>query len=316
MNCPGERWHPYSLQLTAGWQTQRGQLTTRAGRLLQLTDDCGHEGWGDSAPLPEFGITPARADAFARDTAALDLAARAAGQPLNAWLSGLAPVGELAVNAYLGRLIDWQPAMLAEATQAGYRLLKFKLGCAPLATELRTLADCCRALAPETMLRLDANGAWTVAAARQFVEACRHWPIDALEDPLQQPDCNALADLQARATFAIALDEAVDLLTPAFFAQPPVRRLVLKPARFGGLRSTWKIGQNAQTAGIECVVTGALESACGLLACAHLAAALAPFAVHGLATGNWLTGSPWPWPRIHNGRLQLPAQPGLGFTPR
>lgn len=310
-----ERWHPYTLQFAAPWQTRRGSMTSRSGRLLQLTDAQGQSGWGDSAPLPGFGIAPELADAFARDCAELDLAAHAAGLPLNALLSGRAAVGAVAVNANLGRLIDWQPSQLAEACAAGFRIVKFKLGCAPLADELNALSACCAALPSGMLLRLDANGAWNITEALGFISAADGMPIDMLEEPLRDPDCDSLARLQDGTSFPLALDESVHLLTPAYFAAPPARRLVLKPARFGGLRSTWKIGQNAQAAGIECVVTSALESACGLLACAHLAAALAPSSVHGLAVDQWLKGSPWPWPRIRDGRLQLSRQPGLGFTP-
>lgn len=315
MNPPGESWQPYTLHLPDHWQTQRGQIIRRSGRLLRLTDAHGLSGWGDSAPLPEFGITTELADAFARDCANLDLAARQNDIPLNAWLSGQAAVPEVAVHTNHGRLIDWQALRLDEAHDAGFQIIKVKVGCAPLAEELQALSACCAALMPGMRLRLDANGAWGEAEARQFIHACGGMPIDMLEEPLRDPDCETLARLQAHASFPLALDESVHLLTPVYFANPPLQRLVLKPARFGGLRSTLKIGQNAQAAGIDCVVTNALESACGLLASAHLAAALAPNAVHGLAAENWLQGSPWPWPRIAHGRLQLSSQPGLEQGP-
>ena len=57
------------------------------------------------------------------------------------------------------------------------------------------------------------------------------------------------------------------------------------------------------------------EDARMAVADAHLAAALAPASAHGLAVDQWLKGSPWPWPRIRDGRLQLSRHPGLGFTP-
>lgn len=316
MTPSGACWLPYTLQLPGHWQTHRGQITTRSGRLLRLTDARGLSGWGDSAPLPEFAITTELADAFAHECATLDLAARQSGSPLNAWLSGRTAVTELAVNTNQGRLIDWQVSRLDEAHAEGFRIIKFKVGCAPLAKELQALSACCAALRPGMRLRLDANGAWRQEEARQFIRACGGMPIDMLEEPLRDPDCEMLAQLQSEASFPLALDESIHLLTPVYFANPPLQRLVLKPARFGGLRSTLKIGQNAQAAGIDCVVTSALESACGLLASAHLAAALAPNAVHGLAVENWLKGSPWPWPRVMHGRLQLSSQPGLGQGPR
>ena len=60
--------------------------------------------------------------------------------------------------------------------------------------------------------------------------------------------------------------------------------------------------------------SAARTSACGVTACAQLAAAIAPQACHGLATADWLaadTGTP---PAICDGRLWLPQVAGLGFA--
>ena len=52
-------WLPYCLPLRRPWQTSRGTLNERHGRLRRLTTDDGRTGWGDCAPLPEFGIAEA-----------------------------------------------------------------------------------------------------------------------------------------------------------------------------------------------------------------------------------------------------------------
>ena len=67
----------------------------------------------------------------------------------------------------------------------------------------------------------------------------------------------------------------------------------------------------------------------GMLAAAHMAAALATDApaprdgrraagqelAHGLATADWLAADLGQAPRARDGRLHLPAGPGLGFRP-
>ena len=131
---------------------------------------------------------------------------------------------------------------------------------------------------------------------------------------MAEPNSVFLQNLQATVAFPLAIDESTDLLDANFFRHPPVRRLVIKPARHGLLASV-ELALRARASGLEVIVTSSLESACGLLACAHLAAAVAPAAVHGLATADWLaadTGTP---PAIVGGRLQLPTVPGLGFQP-
>jgi len=163
--------------------------------------------------------------------------------------------------------------------------------------------------------RLDANGAWDEATAARFLAACARLPVEGVEEPLTRPGAAALARLQADLPFPLAVDESWHLVDEGFLAAPPVRRLILKPPRHGGLLAALHFGQAATGAGLECIITSSLESACGLTAVAHLAAALAPQATHGLATGDIFlrdTGDP---PPIRSGRLYLPTTPGLGFRP-
>jgi L-alanine-DL-glutamate epimerase-like enolase superfamily enzyme len=74
------------------------------------------------------------------------------------------------------------------------------------------------------------------------------------------------------------------------------------------------LARRAAAAGMQCVVTSSIDSACGVLAAAHLAAALDNGLAHGLATSSWLTADTGTPPTITNGRLALPDTPGLGFV--
>ncbi len=306
-------WLPYALPLRLPWQTSRGSTALRRGRLLRLRHADGREGWGDCAPLPEFGIDEVRAVAFAEECAQLDLAAGRGGKPLAAWLSGNPPVHALAVNASLGRLTANSAAAVAAACAAGFRIIKLKVGVAPVAEEVRLLQALAAALPAACRLRLDANGAWSAAEAEYFLAACRELPVEACEEPLRTPDARDLARLQAAVPFTLAVDESLEQLGRDFFAQPPVRRIVIKPARLGGLLASMAIALRARAAGVETVISSALESSCGLLACAHLAAAAAPAAVHGLATAAWFACDAGKPPVIDQGQLILPRDAGLGF---
>jgi O-succinylbenzoate synthase len=93
-----------------------------------------------------------------------------------------------------------------------------------------------------------------------------------------------------------------------------VRRLVIKPARHGGLLASTELALRARASGLEVIVTSALESACGIATLTHLAAAVAPEAVHGLATSNWLASDTGPTPPIVDGRVRLPEGSGIGFA--
>ena len=350
MNIVAADWLPYALPLKRPWQTARGAMTQREGRLLRLTADDGLIGWGDAAPLPEFAIDEAMAAAFAEECAQLDLLAQRAGLPLNAWLSGEAPRATAAVNSVLGAISTVSAEQLRTAHAAGYHVAKLKVGVLPVVDEIARLHALCAkisvapaqslpstgsgagaeggdwipacagmtlsgtASAPLLRLRLDANKAWSMADAQAFIDACAGLPVEGLEEPLAEPSATALAELQRQAPFPLAVDESIELLTPHFFHHPPVRRLVLKPARLGLLASV-ELALRARASGIEVVVTSALESACGLLACAHLAAAVAPDSVHGLGTADWLAADTGDSPRVVEGYLHLPLEPGMGFHP-
>lgn len=315
MNIVAADWLPYRLPFRRPWRTATAVLESRSGRLLRLTADDGRIGWGDCAPLPEFGIGEDSAQAFAEECAYLDLAAQAAGRPLNAWLSDRPASPRIAVNAALGAICEVSPAMLADAAGAGYAVVKLKAGVDRMAEEIAALRRLTASAGGSLRFRLDANGAWDFADAAAFIAGCANLPVEGLEEPLHAPERQALARLQQQAAFPLAIDESLPLFGADFFRHPCVRRLVLKPARHGGLLAAMELALRARAVGIEVVVTSALESACGLLACAQLAAAVAPEGIHGLATGDCFsedTGAP---PSIVGGRLQLPAGNGIGFLP-
>jgi len=339
----------YALPLARQAPGKLSPQTERRGWLLRLDTDDGRSGFGECAPLPSHGseshaaaaaalqqwcarlpglsvddalaavdapdssTTPAASAAV--DCALLDLAAQASGQPLYRLLAP-AGNGRVAVNALAGDALTTTPARIGELLDAGFTVLKLKLGHDDIAAQLAALRRLADALPRQIRLRLDANRAWTADEAARIVAALAGLPVESLEEPLRTPHAATLAALQRELPFAVALDESGSQHDrESFFAAPPVRRLVLKLAPQGGLRRALATARRAQAAGIECVVTTGIDSACATLAAAHLAAALDNGLAHGLATSEWLaadTGAP---PIIRKGLLELPETPGLGFQP-
>lgn len=289
--------------------------------------------------MPSGDDTPAARAAL--ETARLDLAAQAAARPLWHHLadgdegSDTARERQPAASAFAGALAALPPdapgriahiARLARLAEAGFTVIKLKLGQAAPETELAALRTLCRALPPSVRLRLDANRAWDVPTAARMCAALAALPIEMLEEPLALPVTEAfdeLAALQDDLPFPLALDEGWGELRPAarralrerFLADPPVRRLVLKLAPAGGPAAALAAARTAAAAGIECVVTTGIDGACATLAAAHLAAVLDNGLAHGLATSGWLAADIGAPPRIVDGRLHLPPAAGLGFVP-
>ena len=333
---------PYRLPLRRPWVAAAATLTERCGALLHLTADDGIEGWGDCAPLPSSGaaeharVIAALADLarrvasadfsmadvacpaearWALDTALADIAARRQGLPLARYLGADAATG-IAVNAALGPLDDDCAMRAAVALGQGYAIGKIKVGLAEVDVELQRLRAFVAATRGRLRLRLDANRAWPRAAAEHFLVASADLPIDAVEEPLMAPSLADLAALQDVLPYALAIDESLPQFgADALIAARAARRFVLKPARLGGIDATRAIAEQARHAGIEIVLTSVVDSAIGVTAVAHLAAAIAPTLAHGLDTCAWLAADVAASPLIAAGRLMLPASPGLGLTP-
>lgn len=325
---------PYALALKRPWRTAAGEISRRCGCLVEVETGNGTRGFGDYAPLPlsdqkegddyglaaladsligvtlrdalnRLGAAPAHA---AMECALLDAQARLLGRPLRCLLDPAAAQA-VEVNAVA------EPEDVAVAAGAGFRVVKLKVGRGDPRDEAARL----RALdvPPGVRLRLDANRAWSWDAACAFVDAIAGLPIDSLEEPLADADAAKLEALQSRAGFDLALDESLAKLdVDAILARRCVRRLVLKPSGLGGLRACCALAKQARDAGLTCVVTTALESAVGVTAAVHLAAAAgSPGVAHGLATADWLAEDVAAAPRVVDGQMALGDAPGLGIEP-
>lgn len=304
----------------------------RDGWLLSAKDDQGRTGWGDActlpgqpAPNPE-SLRRAGAQMVGRpvvdildegielppaiEAALLDLRAQELGVPLRRLLAAEA-VDEVAVNA-----VAEDSGSMETAQDQGFQVVKVKLGGRPVLDELDRLKSL--PLRSGTLLRLDANRAWSRDEAVTFIAGAVGLPIDSLEEPLAEPDLVAYGQIQGYCPFALALDESLAVLDwQRLVEHPPVKRLVVKPGLLGGLRKSLQLIRQAKSRGLDSVVTSMVDSAIGVAAAAHLAAAsgMAHLA-HGLSTGDWLgadVASPLP---IHKGRLSFDLRPGLGVTPR
>lgn len=348
MRIAAARLIPYRLPLKRPWTAAAATLIDRRGMLVALTAD-GITGWGDCAPLPSSGAaghasaTAALATAlenvvgmsvddlksrlaaitapearWAIETALLDLEARQADVSL-ACLLGAPRTSTVAVNAALGALDENCGARAAAALASGYAIGKIKVGVLDVDTEIQRLLMLHGDTGGRLRLRLDANRAWNDADAWRFLTAVSRLAIEGVEEPLAVPTLARLARLQAALPFVIAVDESLSTLgSAAVIGEAAVRRLVVKPARVGGMGATLALAEQAQRAGIEVVLTSVVDSAVGVAATAHLAAALPQAAAglaHGLATGEWLAEDVAPPLTIVDGRLRLADAPGLGFEP-
>ncbi len=280
----------YRLPLRAPLRLGAHTIAAREGLLVRVTVATGGAGWGDAAPLPGFssetldeaaealdaaasalrgraveealayvaaeGATPSVR--FGLELALFDLRAQAAATPLPAVL-GPAPRSVVSLN---GLIAETGPAALAAAERlpaAGYRAVKLKVGRQAVADDA-ALVRRVKARLGAAALRLDANRAWSLDAARAFAEAVADVPIAYVEEPLADP--SALPTLAAETALPVALDERVqEGARPA--APPYARAVVLKPP-----------AAEAVAVGATPVLSAAFESGVGLRGLVALAACL------------------------------------------
>lgn len=336
------RWRPFRLPMRARFEAAHGVMADREGVLLELTDAAGHTGLGDAMPIASWGMGTVAdvlalleahggavvGDALpmtgpgvsslrcALDVAMLDLRGRAAGRPVAALLGDGEPSPWVMANAVIGGGRAAEVAQYGrEAHAAGYGVLKLKVGVGTVAEDIRRVSAL-REACPEALIRLDANGAWDEATAREAVEGFAPYGIELLEQPVPPAEVDALARIHASARFPIGADEVVG--DPPLFERVLEARaasvVVLKPMVLGGLTAARAVAARAAARGMATLVTTTFDSSVGTAAALHLAASLPAGPAHGLSTGEHLAADVVAGTLVPvRGRMALPGAPGLGI---
>lgn len=250
------------------------------------------------------------------ELALLDAASRHAGVPLAGWLGSAERV--VRVNALL---TEDAPAALAAGARArvgeGFETLKVKVGAASLEVDTQRLKAVRDAVGPDVRLRIDGNGAWTEAEARQRLTSLAAFRIEYCEQPVAAENFDALRRLRSVARIAADESLAVPGSEDALLGgeRPAVDVLVFKLPTVGGVLRARRIATRAWQLGVEVTVTSALDGAVSRAGAAHLACTLpSEGPADGLATGHLLEDDPGCYSLSH-GILQIPDEPGLAIDP-
>ncbi len=250
------------------------------------------------------------------ETAMVDLLAQVNGQPVSAFLDAQA-LPAVAVNATLGIASPTETAVAAAAlVAAGFGCLKLKAGDEPAGALEARVGAVREAVGAAVPLRLDFNGSLSTQSAPHVLARVAGFDLEYAEQPLApSAGAEALAHLRWTGSVPIAADESVRDVGAArvLLETGAVDALVVKPARVGGLRQAAAIIELAASASVPVTVSTLFETGVGLAAALHLAAIVPGPQAHGLATAanlesDLLTAAP----AIDQGRMRVPAGPGLG----
>jgi o-succinylbenzoate synthase len=270
-----------------------------------------------AADLEPAGVG-GRALRCALDSALLDLRLQGSAAP------GGAP-RSVAVNATIGFLeVSDTTAAARASVAAGFGTLKLKAGPErDTAALVERVAAVREAVGPEVRLRLDINGAWDVATARERIAAVALYRLEYVEQPVAAGDPSGLAAAHEGSPVPIAADEAVGSVAAArqLLAARAADVLVVKPVRVGGPAAAREIAELAARAGVPVVISTLFETAVGIAAALAIAAGLpavggatTPLA-HGLATADLLESDLLARaPLVVDGRMIAPEGPGLGIA--
>jgi o-succinylbenzoate synthase len=326
-------------RLRAPFVSASGSVEDRELLLVRLEDSAGRVGFGEAAPLASYdgvGIDDVRAaledcrpalrdsdgaeheallaqctrlavlpQALAAiDLALWDLAGRRSGEPVSRLLGG---AGDASVEVnYTVAAADRASAATEALTarDAGFRCLKLKVG---IGDDAGRLAAVRAAAGHEIALRLDANGAWSVAEAQAALRALEPAGIELCEEPVR--GLEQTAELWGTTGVALAIDESA--AAPGALERRVCDAVCLKIARCGGITGVLDAARRARASGYEVYLASTLDGPLGIAAALHAAAALRPDRPCGLATLALFAERADPLPP-RAGRIAVPDGPGLG----
>ncbi len=275
--------------------------------LLAETLD-GTDGW--SLEALEHGLARAirfNGSARAAVSAALhDLMGKRLGVPVHK-LWGLDPAAAPPSSFTVGIAPD-EPTLRARVEEAAqYPVLKIKLG----STWDERIVRMVRELAPDKVLRVDANAAWTPKSALRMIPLLQELGVEFVEQPLPPDDLDGLRFVRERSALPIIADESCLVAADIPKLAGVVDGINIKLAKCGGLREALRMIATARAHDMLVMAGCMIESSLGITAAAHFAPLLdcADFDGAALVSNDPYTGA-----TIRRGKIELPAGAGLGVA--
>jgi L-alanine-DL-glutamate epimerase-like enolase superfamily enzyme len=313
---------------------------------VRLVDSDGTEGWGEAAPSRFYGETadsvvgalarlaPVAEDVLTRDRFALedleaelskvlrfngsakaaisaaahDLAAKRLGVPVyRMW--GLDPA-KAPLSSFTIAIAASEEDLLRRIEEAEcYPVLKVKLGSDRDEAIIRAV----RKAAPDKVLRVDANAAWTAKHALEMIDLLRDLDVEFVEQPLPPYDLEGMRFVRERSRLPIVADESCIVASDIPKLAGVVDGINIKLSKCGGLREALRMIATARAHGMLVMAGCMIETSLGITAAAHFAPLLDCADLDGAAL---LADDPHVGATIENGRIKIPDRPGLGVVSR
>jgi L-alanine-DL-glutamate epimerase-like enolase superfamily enzyme len=308
--------------------------------MVKITDDDGHEGWGEAAATAFYGETldtvqaalPRYADVLGDDpqqleaiearleaalgrnaaaraavSAALhDLVAKRAGLSLCRYW-GLDPTAAPQSTFTIG--MDTAEMVRTKVLEASdYPVLKIKLG----GDRDRELLETIRSVT-DRELRVDANCGWTGTQAVAMLPVLEEFGVTLLEQPVAPHDLEGFRRIRRHARIPVIADESCVTANDIPALVGAVDGINIKLAKCGSLREALRMIAVARTHGMMVMVGCMIESSLGITAAAHFTPLVDVVDLDGAAL---LSQDPFVGATIDGGQVRIPDGAGLGVSRR
>lgn len=268
-----------------------------------------HKVWSVMDSIPAHPLTKVMVEA-----ALLEIGAKAAGQPCWRWLGG----GDkgVAVSRIITRdeTEDMVQDVLSAVESYGFGTVKFKVG-RSLEEDVELLRLMHGALGDDVKVYVDANYAYSAAAAKEFSRILSDFGISYFEDPCLIESVEQFSELNAEMAVPILVDHPCsDALSCQNYLANGARAVALKLGVLG-YRGGHFTTELARLYGSSTFISSRAEGELGCLVAAHYTAGgigrgdLPPETSFFLELAGGVVEPP---PLIRDGKLLLSDDPGYG----
>lgn len=172
-----------------------------------------------------------------------------------------------------------EPKRMAEdairAVKKGFRALKVKVGVDPK-EDVERVKGIRKAVGSDIAIRIDANQGWTTDQAIEILKKLEPFNVEIVEQPVKADDIRGLAEVRRNSSIPVMADESVHGPRDALRVvnEEAVDLINIKLMKSGGILKAKKIAAIAESANVSCMIGCMSESAIGVTAGVHLAAAI------------------------------------------
>jgi len=200
----------------------------------------------------------------------------------------------------------------------GFRVFKLKGGVLAPKVERDSLKAMAAALGPEVRLRIDPNARWKVETAVRIGRDLARLPMEYYEDPVEGQE--KMAEVRTATGLRMSTNMCVTSFDhiPKALRLHPIDVLLCDHHYFGGFAGCQALGPICQAAGWSLSQHSNNHAGITMAAMIHLAASIPQLTLASDTHYPWLVDAAdiieGPKLPIWDGKMQIPAGPGLGIT--